>query len=131
MIKLRISDDDFNDALHDYARDRRSVDAVREIIESAGIEAPAVTVEELANVVIKTSWGAPTEYAERVARAVLELMQRRTVPAAPGSQWVDLARVTDEELGHTAFQPILNDCSNLETGRELRARLVEKCGGAR
>lgn len=135
MIKLRISDDDLEQALDRYQSGSVSARTVRGTIESAGIEAPAVTVEELANAVIHASWGAPTAYAERVARAVLDLMQRRTVPAATGSQWVDLARVTDEELGSRT--PHGADCVNsscdtlLSYGEDLRAWLIEKCGGAR
>lgn len=122
MIKLRISDDDLADAVGRivYCDDVNDMTALRRAIESAGIEAPAVTVEELAEVV-RFSWLNCN--GEQCARAVLELMQRRTVPAAPGSQWVDLARVTDDELADQGDET--------SDGAKHRAWLIEKCGGAR
>jgi hypothetical protein len=126
MIKLRISDDELG-KLTDGCW--IGPDKVRAEIESAGIEVPAVTVEELAEVIGKGRdfTGPMAMWTDaNIARAVLELMQRSTLPTASSSQWVDLARVTDLELGVAADGDI-----DPRGGASFRAWLIEECGGAR
>lgn len=124
MIKLRINDDDLANEVGRivYIDDADGMSELRRAIESAGIEAPAVTVEELASVIGECR--RLDQVDSDIARAVLELMQRRTVPAAPGSQWVDLARVTNDELGQVRGTALM-DC---QRGRSVRAWLIEKAG---